>query len=67
MLLISAAYRSSTKTIRITHEVVNSGKATEEHIIRLYEQPADGTSLAGAPLASYVLNANAARELKAHL
>jgi len=66
MLLINGMEAGTSDSVTITHKVENQGKPTEEHIIRIYRsgnRVLDIKDLIG----SYILSADAAKELKAHL
>lgn len=65
MLLIEATDKSTNKTVKITHEI-RSHPVHPEHFIRVHASDITNP-LGGKLLATYVLSAEAARELKAHL
>jgi hypothetical protein len=64
MIILKVTDHKTSDTVVLSHEVKNAGKITEEHHIGFHslKDPIEGPTLA-----MYVLSADAARELKAHL
>lgn len=64
MVLIEATDRSTNKRVLLVHDTMRDGK---EHVITAYEPNPAAGPLAGKKLWSLVMDARAAKELKAHL
>jgi hypothetical protein len=66
MLLIHATDTNTGKVVDVYHEVKNAGKVTEEHHFSIFTKGRMGAP-AGRLVYHFVTDANAAKELKAHL
>lgn len=57
---------NNNRTVSVTHVVTGNGKSAK-HTIRIYKPRPSAGPLAGELIACYVLSAEQAMELKAHL
>jgi hypothetical protein len=64
MIILKVADKKTGDTVVLSHEIKNKGKLTEEHHISIHalKSPVESPTLA-----TYILDAGAAKELKAHL
>jgi hypothetical protein len=67
MLITEATVKVTNKIIMVTHCVINEGKPTEEHHFGMYLEDRSRPLRLGDQFAGYVMDAEAAKELKAHL